>query len=332
MSKPPIPYVKDWKFKVHSHIPPPPSDNQFKYCQWLDSCRNSSRRTEESERYINPVERCLLCPPQEGTTGSFNVYLKIIKLLTANEAKNTPIAIVEVLQTSSPLSSQGRALTPGKRLLAKIYDPLYGRDEDDDDSPFSFANQHYINEVAVYEKLSDLQGVRIPRCYGSFTFDLPVDPAYLSKKIENPTRSVRLLLLEYMYRRPMDGFTNPKEQFSQADRKQIVKEIIEFDTIMFARDVKNRDLRPRNVILDYTTEIIKAERSKKRYHLKSVAVIDFGHIKLREKDSKIISDITYHHCFGSMSLIPAKSTTLKIGLTGTGSHGLKRNFLIQRIR
>lgn len=56
-----------------------------------------------------------------------------------------------------------------------------------------------------------------------------------------------------------------------------MKEIIDVDSIMYARDLRHCDLDPRNVIVDFNAfDIENTSNSQTQHTLPSVTVIDFG--------------------------------------------------------
>ncbi|GES63749.1 hypothetical protein ATEIFO6365_0007043600 [Aspergillus terreus] len=126
----------------------------------------------------------------------------------------------------------------GMQLVAKVYDPLYC-DDDPYINPFRCVDNHYTHEVHTYHLLSDFQGKSIPKFYGSFSLDIPTEGSEL--------RTVRLILLEYIPGSSMQQ-ANPKN-FSQQTRQLMLKAIVDFESLLYQRDMLLQDLSPRNVMI-----------------------------------------------------------------------------------
>ncbi|KAI9932345.1 hypothetical protein ASPWEDRAFT_739380 [Aspergillus wentii DTO 134E9] len=232
LPKPPVPYLKGWRFTVQSYIPPPPTP-VTRGC-----CRNFKAGREERSQ-LSPIERCLRNPPLSGKIGSDTLQLQVIDQLRVGDGSNAQVFTVQVV-TSTP----GLAL-PDQKMVAKVYDPLYFNDEEGYANPFLCTNEHYTHEVAAYKLLTDLQGESIPRFYGSYSLDIPVEDIPVDGL---GSRTVRLILVEHI-----PGITmrdaDPKD-FSQTARQELMKSIIDFDTLIFHQaDIVNRDNSPRNVIM-----------------------------------------------------------------------------------
>ncbi|KAK2757522.1 hypothetical protein FQN54_004491 [Arachnomyces sp. PD_36] len=265
LSKPPIPYAKGWKSQARSHTAPPPTP-VFSFC-----CTNDERDRKEYEK-LTSLDRCLLHPPLKGLNGPFTVDLEIHDTLHAGEDTNAQVVTVNVLGVSPSPSPLGEGLTKQQRLVAKIYDPLYFPDEDGYLNPFLCVDKHYTHEAAAYSMLSNLQGTKIPNYYGSYTLSLPV----VRPQDEKPVyRRVRLILIEFINGQAMRDVSNPKREFSQADRQKVMKEIVDFDTNLYAQDIRHSDIHPRNVLVTSTRDPNPAATGTQR-NLKSVTFIDFG--------------------------------------------------------
>ncbi|KAL1855952.1 hypothetical protein Plec18170_003819 [Paecilomyces lecythidis] len=120
-----------------------------------------------------------------------------------------------------------------------MYDPLYFDDDEGFVNPFRCVDKHYTYEARVYNVLSDMQGWLIPKFYGSYTLDIPVEGL--------GHREVRLILIEYIPSKSMQQL-HPKD-FSQSARKQIMKGIVDFETMVYYRDIGLTDQHPRNVLI-----------------------------------------------------------------------------------
>lgn len=124
----------------------------------------------------------------EGSYGSTHIDLCVRDTIRVEDEHNAQLAVVEVLAAEPPVDG----LFQGAHVVAKLYDPLYMDDEDLSMNPFMMADQSYTCEVATYNLLPDLQGTMIPRYYGSYSMDIPVElPDGIPAK-----RSVRLILMK----------------------------------------------------------------------------------------------------------------------------------------
>lgn len=159
--------------------------------------------------------------------------------------------MVEVLTASCPLVE---CLSKGQCVVAKLYDPMYIDDDNLYINLFLVANKDYTNETAAYKALSDFQGSKIPRYYGSYSLDIPLEPS--------AKRSVRLILIEAI---PGSSMLNSDPHaLSQQARQNITKSIIEFNSSVYAKGIILGDLHQRNVMLTATTRVV---------------VIDFGDVR-----------------------------------------------------
>ncbi|EAW15262.1 uncharacterized protein ACLA_059260 [Aspergillus clavatus NRRL 1] len=219
-----IPYTKGWKFTVNSHIPPRPT-LVTKNC-----CRNFEVGRNERSQF-SPAQRCLRNPPLLGEQGSHILNLEVLELLKVGDGCNAQVFTVRV---DNPECTESNA-----NLVAKIYDPLYFDDEEGYLNPFLCVDKHYTHEVHAYGVLSDLQGVLVPRFYGSYSLDLLVE--------DSAKRTVRLILIEYLPGISMQQAI-PKD-FPQRTRQQIMKSVIEFESEVYKRDILLTDLHPRNVMM-----------------------------------------------------------------------------------
>lgn len=122
-------------------------------------------------------------------------------------------------------------------MIAKFYDPLYH--DRDDANPFRAADYDYSHECASYKRLSELQGSVLPRFFGSYTF---------RTKIGGHTRQIRLILLERVNGLPMSRLES--KIFSTEERQAIMRQIIDGESALYAKDVRHEDLCPRNVLIE----------------------------------------------------------------------------------
>jgi hypothetical protein len=223
-------YSLGQKLTVRSHIPPPPTTVTY------GSCLNRNPEKEKQNRR-GPLQTCLDFPPLPGTDGSFGVELEIVGLLRVKDNCNAQLLIVLVCGTTP----ESPKLLPGKRLIAKVFDPLFVKTERGEVNPIRLTDKHYTHVVAAYQELCNLQGTKIPSFYGSFTWEIPV------REQGHVSRTIRLILLEFLPGISM-AEANAK-RFSIQTQQNIIKKIIDLETDIFARGIHLADLSPRNVMM-----------------------------------------------------------------------------------
>ncbi|PWY82089.1 hypothetical protein BO70DRAFT_387225 [Aspergillus heteromorphus CBS 117.55] len=224
--KPPVPYTKGQNFSILSHVAPPPTPVTY------GCCLNGPAGREE-QSHLTPVARCLQNPPLPGSPGSSRIDLTVVDPFRVGDGHNAQVFAAKV--QNNPQAPDGES----KVLVAKVFDPLYQDDDEGYLNPFLCMNKYYTHEVHAYSILSEFQGGLIPRFYGSYTLDLPVS--------ESAVRVVRLILIEYI---PGLSMLQLKpEDFSQPCRQQIMKYIIDFESLAWKYDVGLTDLSPRNTML-----------------------------------------------------------------------------------
>jgi serine/threonine protein kinase len=218
------------KFTVRSHIPPPPTPVSYK------CCINETPEQEEQNRR-GALQTCLDHPPLPGRDGSFLVELELVGLLRVEDNSNPPFLV----QVCGATPEAPHELDPGKRFIAKVFDPLFVNTQDGEVNPIRLMDKHYTHEVATYRILWEFQGTKIPKFYGSFSWSIPVPGQ------EGIFRKVRLILLEHLPGISMQEAD--AEDFSTQTRQNMMKKIIDLETCIYARGVRLRDLSPRNVIM-----------------------------------------------------------------------------------
>ncbi|OJZ88193.1 hypothetical protein ASPFODRAFT_31227 [Aspergillus luchuensis CBS 106.47] len=122
-------------------------------------------------------------------------------------------------------------------MVAKFYDPLYH--DCDDGNRFRAAGYDYSHECASYKRLSELQGSVLPRFFGSYTF---------KTKIDGHPRQICLILIERVNGLPMSRL-EPKI-FSKEERQDIMRQIIDGESALYAKDIRHEDLCPRNILIE----------------------------------------------------------------------------------
>ncbi|MCJ1472556.1 hypothetical protein MMC13_001205 [Lambiella insularis] len=159
--------------------------------------------------------------------------------ITAAIRTGTPYR-AQIVRVEVPAFSESE-----RNLVAKFYDPLQTEDSQDPEvNSFYMADDHYVTETAAYDKLKSLQGTSIPKFYGTYTCDLPTG-------LGNSTRSIRLILIEYIQGTVMSSFSESTVcDLSQAARQNIMYKIVDSESRAYAAGVRHFDLHPRNVILE----------------------------------------------------------------------------------
>ncbi|OJJ70272.1 hypothetical protein ASPBRDRAFT_56092 [Aspergillus brasiliensis CBS 101740] len=261
LPKPPVPYTLGWRFTAEYHSVPAPT-------LVTRGCCMNSESDKKERKHLSPVDRCLKRPPLPGGKGNDAVRLEILQLLKCGDGHNSQVFIVRLLASTSQSLPQD-----GTELVAKIYDPLYFNDDEGRLNPFLCMDQYYTYEANVYKALGEFQGRGIPRYYGSYSLDLPVD----SKR----NRTVRMILIEHIQGITMAD-AEPK-WFSQSTRQHILKAIVDLESRIYEKDIWLIDLEPRNVIVS------SAADSQPR-----IVLIDFGHALFnRRRDDPLAMQLNY---------------------------------------
>ncbi|KAK2797822.1 hypothetical protein FQN50_009066 [Emmonsiellopsis sp. PD_5] len=246
---PPVPYVKGRRFTVRSHNPPPPG---------LPSESRSLTKEANIERQtVPPIQRCLLHPPLGGSDGDIMVTFEVSHEIRAGEDHSAQVLAVKILNARPNYPT---ALHGINTAVAKLYDPLYFDHTDDGVDPFLLTKYNYSRETASYTRLSDFHGTVIPAYYGSYSLELPVDDS------SSGTRTVRLILIEYIPGSSMQQLR--PQDFSQLERKMIMKHIINTESDIFTHNVRLGDLHPRNVMI--------VQDPKSRDRTRRIVLLDFG--------------------------------------------------------
>ncbi|PYH39901.1 uncharacterized protein BO87DRAFT_402839 [Aspergillus neoniger CBS 115656] len=181
-----------------------------------------------------PLHRklCLKNPPLPGSDGHSFVNIQLIEELQIGFHKRSQVFVVRCVNTD-----HSSGLPPDQDMIAKFYDPLYH--DRDDGNLFRAADYDYSHECASYKRLSELQGSVLPRFFGSYTF---------KTKIDGHPRQIRLILLERVNGLPMSRL-EPKI-FSTEERQAIMRQIIDGESALYAKDVRHEDLCPRNILIE----------------------------------------------------------------------------------
>src|SRR2546430_15365287 len=109
--KPPLPYFSGQEFWIRPHDPPAPTTASL-------SLKFDAARERESK---HPLERCLLHPPLQGSTGSTTMCLKILGTVRAGDGHNAQLVTVQAAHIEPRMIN---APPSNVQLIAKFYDPL----------------------------------------------------------------------------------------------------------------------------------------------------------------------------------------------------------------
>ena len=247
----PLPYAGVTELHLRSHEPPKPRplDN------WVEGGKYA--RAYRREKEVTPLQQlCTKRPPAlGGSIGNVTYSLKILDSIRTGIGR--PAQIAKVVVTG---------IADGSPVCAKFYDPYFWGLGDCGVDPFRAVDGMYSREAAAYVKLSALYGTVIPRYYGSFTCDLPVDGSY---------RSVRLILMDYVEGMGMETFDfDGGDELPQSTRQNVMMKLIEADSAISAQGISHNDLAPRNVLLG------SSDPDQLQSPSLRVAIIDFGSARL----------------------------------------------------
>ncbi|KAJ5584225.1 uncharacterized protein N7459_004025 [Penicillium hispanicum] len=229
LPKPPVPYIKGWRFTVQTHTPPART-----LVTW--NCHINDKKSKKERLQLDLIDRCLKHPPLPGQLGDNTVTLEIEDSFKTGDGHISQVFLVRLIGANPRIPNLP---SDGVRLVAKVYDPLYIDYDLGCFNPFICVDQWYSHEANVYPVLSHLQGQGIPKFYGSYSLDLPVD--------SQRTRTVRLILIEHIKGITMSQ-ANP-ESFSQPARQNILKSIVDVESSIH-KDFLLRDFKPRNIIIE----------------------------------------------------------------------------------
>jgi len=228
---------------------------------------------------VHPVERCFAHPPLPGTYKTGSIVFEIQQLLRTGDNHSAQILMGQAIKVDAILKL---GHIERHQIVAKVYDPLYENMDQDDFDPFKGCDRAYIDEVAAYSRLVDLQGKCIPKFYGSYSYEAQV-PDY------DKSRAVRVILLELVPGKPMSELD--PTQFSQAQRQHIFRSIVDTETAFYTHNMIHTDIYPRNVMVN-------------NYHLPTsqprTIILDFEHSYLSrintvdptgEKEQKLLPGV-----------------------------------------
>lgn len=162
--------------------------------------------------------------------------MKITRTVRVGDNQIAQLAAVQVLKVTHTTT---HGLPTNLTLIAKFYDPLYFDHDQDDADPFLCVNRDYSRETATYAALPKLQGMVIPKYYGSYSLEIAVDA---SEK-----RFVRLILIESIPGSSMQQLD--PAGFSQLERQIIMKAVVDAESLIYTHNVQHRDIHPRNILV-----------------------------------------------------------------------------------
>ncbi|PWY78361.1 hypothetical protein BO70DRAFT_380595 [Aspergillus heteromorphus CBS 117.55] len=209
-----IPYTTGRTLVVQPHSPPPPTTV-------TTNCCLSTPAKREERQHFTPVENCLRNPPLPGRLESGTLPLEILDTIRVGDCHSAQVFTIQ--------AHKEQGLVPHHQpLVAKVYDPLYLDDDGGLVDQFHCVDRFYTHEVRAYQTLAAFQGGLIPRFYGSFSLDIPVEGA--------GTRAVRLILIEYI----------PGLSMQQANPSEFPRHVLH---LVYEKDILLTDLSPRNAMM-----------------------------------------------------------------------------------
>lgn len=231
--RPTNPYKQGQVLEIRKHTACPPFGSDYPHYEGVPE--------ETSERHLRGTTLAELCldrpaPRGETVTNEEPQTLEIVKEIQCGDDSGAQIVVCRFSGSQD-------------EVVAKIYDPLY----------YGFAHRmwsnqprdvvyeahmDYCREVAAYAELDDmLGGKEIPKYYGSWTIQLPLDiPG------REPTlRDIPLVLMEYIRGTQMT-YLNP-ESVPESVRMEIVTRLVETRSKIHFAGVRHRDVSQRNIIV-----------------------------------------------------------------------------------
>lgn len=234
--KPPLPY------HVGAIIPavkwdPPPDGKIVYYSGWARG------QIEEELQDEHPLETCLrYTEVTDAPTQGERVELQVVDEIRVMDGRHSQIAKVKVLDHRSAQEKLRSPLPRGKAITAKFYDPLYEDIEDERPDLFNNTYNACYRETCIYQQLKPLWGTVVPHFYGSFRAEVLVPG--------RPGRSRYVYAILYEYALGIELSYIDVDEWSQAERMAIMKAIIDGDSKICQAGIYQRDLMPRNVIVE----------------------------------------------------------------------------------
>ncbi|RAL08531.1 uncharacterized protein BO97DRAFT_353890 [Aspergillus homomorphus CBS 101889] len=147
-------------------------------------------------------------------------------------------------------------------IVAKLYDPHYGGASGTTAAVFH-AEVQYMRESAAYRHAAVHHVQHLaPHYYGSWSTCIE------SEEWPVPSRDVRLILTGYVNGKDMTCLS--PRQFSQMERKAIMRQILTAESRFYACDLCHNDLFPRNVLITAPSARLGSSGPPR------IVIIDFG--------------------------------------------------------
>lgn len=231
--RPANPYKKGQILEIRKHSACAPFGQDYPNYEGIPEYAS-----ERELRLTTLVELCLDRPAPRGETAVDQKpqTLEILKEIRSGDGSGAQIVVCRFSGSQEDL-------------VAKIYDPLYygfaDRMWSDRPRDVTFdAHMDYCREVAAYSELNGmLGGKEIPKYYGSWTFQLPLElPGSKSTK-----RDIRLVLMEYVRGTQMT-YLSP-ESVPEAVGMEIVTKLVEVRAKIQFAGVEHGDVSQRNIMV-----------------------------------------------------------------------------------
>lgn len=258
--RPANPYKKGRILEIRKHTACPPFGADYPHYEGVPEYIS-----ERQLRGTTLVELCLDHPAPKGETSTDQEpqTLEILKEIRAGDESGAQIVVCRFSGSQ-------------EEVVAKIYDPLYYGFADRmwSDRPRDVtydAHMDYCREVAAYSELDGmLGGKEIPKYYGSWTFQLPLELPGSSK----PTlRDIRLVLMEYIRGTQMT-YLSP-DSVPESTGMEIVTKLVEGRAKIQFAGVKHGDVSQRNIMVCLAEPDI----------VERVAFVDFNYAVVHRLDN-----------------------------------------------
>lgn len=242
-SRPPNPYRIGYRFKAQAHIPETELPLTWESCP-------SEKKPYSPGIYCgysrNLLQGCQKYPPLPGAMGKDSIELEIQGWVRVGQECGAQLFTVSLSESSLQQDTCISNDIPRSGLVAKVYDPLYTSAGYWCDNWVHCVNEWYIREAKFYQVLLDLQGIGIPKYYGSYSVSLPMPTPQSNEASTN--REVRMILIELIKGITMSDFERPRD-LPQQVRKNIIRAIIELESEIYERGVDVGHVNKRNIIL-----------------------------------------------------------------------------------
>lgn len=277
---PPIPYRIGYRFKAQVHTPEEKLPATWKCCpfgveEWP--------LNHTPDLYVEKIQHYLRCPPLPGLIGEDSIELEIQGWIRVGNEKGAQLFTVCPSKISAQQNTCSVKDIPQSGLVAKVYDPIYISSGYLHEG-FHCVDEWYTSETNTYRALIDLQGVGIPRYYGSYSLSIPLPQKNFSEA--TPSREVRLILIELVKGITMSEFSEPK-YLPQQVRKNILRALIDLESQIYQRGINIGTLKSRNVILKEPIDGITKSK---------VVIVDFERAFNRRDVKRPVTDTSLENC------------------------------------